>query len=81
MKILGKVRSAKKPNSVESTNDFVFLATNIIPYTEKIDDYIIEGYEYDCKQFTKDEYISYLQEQVIEAQQAICELYEKGGIL
>ena len=79
MKNLGKVRSSTKPNAVELTDKLVFLATNITPYTETIDDYVIEGYEYDYRQFDKDEYISYLQEQVIETQEAVCELYETLG--
>ena len=79
MKNLGRVRGSTKPISVELTDKFVFLATNITPYKEQIDDYIMEGYEYDYMQFEKDEYISYLQEQMIQTQEAVCELYENMG--
>ena len=83
MKNLGRVRSSVKPINVELTDKFVFLATNITPYVEQIDDYTIEGFEYDYMQFGKDEYISYLQEQLIQTQEAVCELYEDlgGGLL
>ena len=79
MKNLGKVYGSIKPNSVEITDAYVFLATNISPYIKEMDGHVIEGYEYDYKQFTKDEYISYLQDQLIQTQEAICEIYENIG--
>ena len=52
-----KVHSTARPQEVEIKNNYVFVASNIVSYTEEIDDKVISGYEYDCIQYTKDEYL------------------------
>lgn len=53
----GRVRGSQKPENIEITSTTVFVASNITPYEEEIDDKIISGYEYDYVSYTKDEYI------------------------
>lgn len=52
-----KVRSATRPNEITITANAVLVASNITPYEETIDDRTITGFEYDCVQYTKDEYL------------------------
>ena len=52
-----KVHSTVRPQEIEIKNNYVFAANNIVPYEEELDDKIITGYEYDCIQYTKDEYL------------------------
>lgn len=56
------VYSAERPPEIEITATNVFIAENITPYEQHLDDYVITGYEYDCITYTKDEYIKYLAE-------------------
>lgn len=53
----GKVRGSELPKEVEFTSEYVFVASNIKPYEEIVDDKTIYGYEYDYIAYTKDEYI------------------------
>lgn len=53
----GRVRGNQKPKEVEITESAVFVASNITPYEETIEDKTINGYEYDYVSYTKDEYI------------------------
>jgi hypothetical protein len=39
------------------TNNSVYVATNIAPYRREIEGHVEEGYEYDCVEYTKDEYL------------------------
>jgi len=57
MKNLGKIRSTNRPQDIEMTENSVFVASNITEYNKNIDGYIEEGYEYDCIEYTKDEYL------------------------
>lgn len=52
-----KVRSSIEPQPIEMTATHVLIASNITPYEEEIDGHVITGYEYDCQQYTKDEYL------------------------
>ena len=82
-----KVRGTLRPNEIEIMGDWVLVATNITPYEEVIDGYTRTGYEYDCKQYSKDEYLLYLarenaklQQDIIDTQLALVELYEAGEV-
>ena len=58
----GRVRGAEVPQNIEITNTAVYIASNIEPYTEDIDDKTVTGYEYDYTQYSKDEYLLILSE-------------------
>lgn len=62
MKDFGKVYSVTKPNEIEITSSYVFVASNIQPYEKEVDDYTYTGYEYDYKQYDIKEYIAYVNE-------------------
>ena len=51
-----KVRSKIMPNEIEITDKYVLIASNITTYEEEVDGHAMSGYEYDCAQYTKDEY-------------------------
>ena len=53
-----KVRSATRPQDIEFTATSVLVASNITPYEETVFDKVISGYEYDCTQYSKDEYMA-----------------------
>ncbi len=53
----GRIKGQVEPPEIEMTNTSVFVASNIEPYTETIDDVTINGYEYDYVSYTKDEYL------------------------
>ena len=74
MKEYGKVRSTKQPEQKVIDDYSVWVAANITRFT---------GYEYDLTQYTKDEYIKMiddrntsLEDQMTQAQEAMCEIYE-----
>ena len=52
-----KVRSSTRPQEIEFTQNYVLVASNITPYEEEFDGHINSGYEYECTQYTKDEYM------------------------
>lgn len=52
-----KVRSKIMPQAVEFTEKYVLVASNIVEYSEEVDGHTMSGYEYDCNQYTKDEYL------------------------
>lgn len=53
----GKVKSSIRPQEIEITTDKVFVASNIEEYEDNIDNRIVNGYQYDCICYSKDEYI------------------------
>ena len=57
---LGKQRGQAVPKAIEITNDYVFIASNVQPYTETMDDQTVSGYEYDYVRYEKNEYIEAL---------------------
>jgi len=73
---LGTQYSTIAPKPIEITTDTVFLATNIRPYEKEIEGRTVGGYAYECIQYTKDEYIVKLHQDIIDTQLAITELYE-----
>ena len=52
-----KVRSSTRPQEVEFIANSVFIASNITEYEEEADGRILAGFEYDCTEYTKDEYL------------------------
>lgn len=73
---LGTQYSASKPKNIEVTADAVFLVINIRPYEKEVEERNISGYAYECIQYTKDEYIAKLHQDIVDTQLAITELYE-----
>ncbi len=57
MKQYFKVHSSTQPMALVIGDKSVQINTNIQPYTESIDGYTINGFEYDCTEYTKDEYL------------------------
>lgn len=57
MKQYFKVHSSTEPQNIVFTQNSVQINSNIAPYSEEIDEHIIEGFEYDCTEYTKDEYL------------------------
>ena len=82
----GRIKGKEKPQEITITENKVFMASNIEPYEEEIGDYILKGYEFDYISYTKDEYLKLmmeknksLEEQVLNTQMVLCELYEALG--
>ena len=85
----GTVFKSNKPQKVEVTDTAVFIASNIQPYTQTLDNLEIEGYHYDLVSYTKNEYIKILLEKnqsletdLLDTQSALCDIYEmlEGGL-
>ena len=53
-----KVRSSIAPQTIEFLTNMILVASNIQPYEEEVDGHILRGYEYDCEEYTKDEYLA-----------------------
>ena len=64
MKNYGIVKAKKRPQEIEITSSAVFVASNIQQYTENIDGTIIEGYKYNLIEYSKDEYLLSLAEEL-----------------
>lgn len=54
------IHSSTEPSQIEITTNAVYITENIHTYTELIDNYTIEGYEYDLLVYTLPEYIELL---------------------
>ena len=63
----GKIHSSNRPQEIEMTSASVFVASNITPYTKEVEGHIQEGYEYDCVEYTKDEYLTALAQELAAA--------------
>lgn len=74
----GKVRSTVKPEEKVIDEYSVWLASNISAVSEKGTDGKegFTGFEYNLVQYNKDEYIKMLDDQMTQAQEAMCDLYE-----
>ena len=60
MRDLGLQRGSSRPREIEITNNSVFIATDIQPYEETVNDVTVSGYEYHYYEYGKDEYIELL---------------------
>lgn len=76
MKDYGILYSNVAPNPITMTENAVFIATDIKPYENTIEEHTITGYSYHQKEYTKDEYIAKLHQDILDTQMAICDLYE-----
>lgn len=84
----GKQRSTVKPLEIELTESKVFVASNITPIEEPGTDEQqgFTGFEFDLAEYSKDEYIKIqaeknatLEDEITQAQVAMCEIYEMIG--
>lgn len=84
----GKQRSTVKPDELELTETKVFVSSNITEVNEpETDEYSgFTGYEFDLIGYSKDEYIKIqaeknatLEDEITQAQVAMCEIYEMIG--
>lgn len=71
MKEYKKIHSAVRPQEVEITPNAVYIAKNITPYEEIIDGRTITGFEYDCIDYTKDEYLIHQNEKINSLQEEL----------
>ena len=76
MKNYGVVKGTSYPKKIEVTDTAVFIASNIQPYEDEIDSGIERGYKYNYIEYSKDEYIAFLHESLIDTQLALCEIME-----
>lgn len=86
MKYLKNVHSSTRPAEIEITDKAVFISDNIKEYQDNIEDYIINGYEFDQIIYSPSEYLikltqenNNLQQELIDTQLALVELYEGGS--
>lgn len=76
---LGKVRAAEAPENMVIDEFSVWIAENITEVTVTDEQGTRTEYEFDLKQYDKDEYIHAMDDQLTDAQLALCELYEIIG--
>ena len=76
---LGKVRSAEAPENIVIDEYSVWISENITEVTVTDEQGTRTEYEFDLKQYGKDEYIHQMDDQLTDAQLALCELYEIIG--
>lgn len=50
--------SNTQPQNIEITNDSVFVATDITPYSKEIEGHVMNGYQYNYIQYTLAEYLT-----------------------
>ena len=71
MKQHGKVYSSVEPQAIEMTENAVFLASNIESYTKNVDGHTQSGYQYDCVEYSKDEYLIYQNNKITALEQEL----------
>ena len=83
MKNYGVQKSSVLPNNFEITDSKVFVYGNIEKIISKIEDQEITEYQFNLIEYDKDEYIKIISEkneelnqQIIDTQLALCEVYE-----
>ncbi len=57
MKDYGIITGPVSPQAIEITSNSVFIASNITPYEADVGEHHISGYQYNYKEYTKDEYL------------------------
>jgi hypothetical protein len=72
----GRQRSTVKPESMVLDENSVWIYTNITPVEETVGEEVFSGWEFNMVQYTKDEYISKLDNQLTDTQLALAEVYE-----
>ena len=83
MKNYGVQKSSVLPNNFEITDSKVFVYEKIEKIISKIEDQEITEYQFNLIEYDKDEYIKIISEkneelnqQIIDTQLALCEVYE-----
>lgn len=77
----GRIQSTEEPQEVEMTDTQVFIADNIERYEKEMDGYTVQGFEYDYKSYSKDEYIQLLNDKNARAIAALQEELAAAKIL
>lgn len=79
----GKTRSTVKPETIVIDDYSVWEHTNIKDVSENVGEEKFVGFEFDMKQYSKEEFIlkqaqekDVLEQQLEDAEMALCELYE-----
>lgn len=72
----GRQRSTVKPEPMILDEHSVWIHSNIEEVEETVGEEVFSGYEFDMVQYTKDEYISKLDNQLTDTQLALVEVYE-----
>lgn len=75
----GKQRSTVKPEPMVLDESSVWVHTNIQAVEETVGDAVFNGWEFNMVQYTKDEYIRMLDNQLTDTQLALVEVYEMIG--
>ena len=76
----GRVRAGERPENIRIDEFSVWVSENITEVTVLGEDgQTHTEYEFDLKQYDKDEYIHSMDEQLTDAQLALCDLYEMIG--
>ena len=75
----GRVRATESPENVVVDESSVWISENITTVTVTDEQGTRTEYEFDLKQYEKDEYIHAMDDQLTDAQLALCELYEIIG--
>ena len=71
MKNYGIVYGSTEPQAIEITPTSVFIASNIEPYEEQIDNITISGYKYNYIEYSKDEYLLQQANNLVELQEEL----------
>lgn len=66
-----KVRSSIRPQPIEFVGDTVLINSNIEAYEEEVGDRVLTGFEYDCTEYTKDEYTLLQNEKIAALEQEL----------
>jgi len=72
----GRQRSTVQPEPMVLDEHSVWIHTNIQAVEETVGEEVFSVYEFDMVQYTKDEYISKLDDQLTDTQLALVEVYE-----
>jgi len=72
----GRQRSTVQPKPMVLDEHSVWIHTNIQAVEETVGEEVFSGYEFDMVQYTKDEYISKLDDQLTDTQLALVGVYE-----
>jgi hypothetical protein len=72
----GRQRSTVKPEPMVLDESSVWVHTNIQEVEETVGEEVFSGYEFNMVQYTKDEYIGKLDNQLTDTQLALVEVYE-----
>jgi alpha-mannosidase len=82
----GRTESTIRPEAVEICATKVFVASNVVEVSREQDGETVTLYQFDYTEYEKDEYIKNIQEkndnleqEITDAQLALCDVYEMIG--